>query len=119
MDLFPSDALFIVSTNNLAFAKEQVPQEGRRVFFLENEPPYIDFYTLTLCKHAIISNSTFGWWAAYLNTHPGKVVVCPKIWLFKGKPNIELATKHPQLYPQEYPDVYPPDWIQIDASPIF
>jgi len=119
MDLFPHDALFIVSTNNLAFAKEEVPQEGRRVFFLEDEPSYIDFYTLTFCKHAIISNSTFGWWAAYLNTNPAKVVVCPKIWLFKGKPDIELATKHPELYPQEHPDVYPPDWIQIDASPIF
>lgn len=117
MDLFPTSALFIVSTNNLAFAKKEVPIEGRRVIFLEDEPAYIDFYTLIRCKHAIISNSTFGWWIAYLNTNPNKIIVCPRIWLFAKNPNEELAIAHPDLYPQEHQDVYPPEWIQIAASP--
>jgi hypothetical protein len=119
MALFPDTALFLVSTNTLSFAKQEVPTKGKHVIFLENEPHYIDFYTLTCCKHLIISNSTFGWWAAYLNPHPNKVVVAPRIWMFHLLPDQELALNHPDLYPQEFPDIHPPDWIQIAAPPIF
>jgi hypothetical protein len=31
---------------------------------------YIDLWTFSLCKHAIVSHSTFAFWGAYLNSHP-------------------------------------------------
>ena len=32
------------------------------------------------CKHFILSNSTFSWWAQYLSTNEGKIVVSPDHW---------------------------------------
>lgn len=36
-----------------------------------------EFFLLSLCHHQIISESTFGWWAAYLNTYPNRRIIVP------------------------------------------
>jgi hypothetical protein len=58
-----------------------------------------DFYLISSCQHQIIANSTFSWWAAYLNPNPNKIVIAPKKW-FNSAPN---NTK----------DLFPADWITL------
>ena len=36
-----------------------------------------DFYLMYACEHAIIGNSTFSWWAAWLSDRKGKIVMSP------------------------------------------
>jgi hypothetical protein len=99
MAKFPETSLFVVSSNNVEFARKSVPSWAKNVVFLENEPNYIDMYVLSYCKHNIITNSSFGWWSAWLNQNPEKIVVRPAKWI-SGLPT---------------QDVCPEEWVTIDA----
>ena len=53
-------------------------QYFKGAFFVE-EPDYLSFDLMRLCKHKITANSTYSWWAAMLGKEDGKIFA-PKRW---------------------------------------
>lgn len=57
-----------------------------------------EFFLMSSCKNQIIANSTFSWWAAYLNQNTNQIVIAPDFKQWTG-------------------DYYPEKWITIKARP--
>ncbi len=57
---------------------------------------YCDMQLMSYCKHNIIANSTYSWWAAYLNNNQTKIVCSPYDWFNK----------------MDIDDVVPNEWLK-------
>ena len=78
------NAHFYVFSEDVNYVKELF-KERREVTFIEpnqGEKSYLDLFLMAQCKHTIIANSTFSWWAAWLNNNPNKIVIKPYRWWY-------------------------------------
>lgn len=81
IERFDDSHTFYVCSNKIDNAKrffaEVFAQTKKEVKFIEHEKDFVDFYFLTRLRNLIISNSSFGWWVAYLCNHPDKTILAP------------------------------------------
>lgn len=77
-DTFPKDTKFIVFSDDIEWCKTFAPFQGDNFSFSEGKSEVHDLNMMASCKNNIIANSTFSWWAAYLNKHEDKIVICPE-----------------------------------------
>lgn len=99
--LFPEEeALFLVFSDRPDWAKWVLKDFSRRVIFIEGNNYIQDFFFMSHCQHQIITNSSFSWWAAYLNKNPNKRVIAPRHWF---KPDYPATSEH----------IVPSEWIKL------
>lgn len=93
--------VFYVFSNDIPWVKEHLDTGTLKCVFVEHTGQHADwkdFACMAACRHAIISNSTFSWWAAWLIPSAVKQVVAPKDWYIPAPLN---ATTR-DLIPQEW-----------------
>ena len=89
---------FLFVSDDIEWVKQNFKNENFKFSSEINEID--DFSLLSLCDHHIIANSTFSWWAAYLNNKENKKIICPEKFFGLGGP-------------QDQQDIYPKEWIKI------
>lgn len=73
--------------------------EGCTLTVIEDADPLRNFYLMKACKHFVIANSTFSWWAAWLGAFPEKTVCVPPVW-----------NQGERIFPR---DMFPENWMII------
>jgi len=101
MKKFPKDSIFLVFSDDTEWCKNNFPGIGEKFFIIEGQSDVEDFAMMTMCDHNCIANSSFSWWAAWLNDNPEKIVVAPEKWF--GTAYADWNTD----------DLYCDDWIKI------
>lgn len=81
---------FFVFSDDLDWARQNFKLDHQLHFVDGNEASanYRDMQLMSLCRHHIIANSSFSWWAAWLNNRKDKLVITPACWYVKwGTPS--------------------------------
>lgn len=96
----PNAQVYFFSDDTRYVEEELMPIIPGTILSRQKADNYIeDFYLMSQCKHNIIANSSFSWWAAWLNNNPDKLVIAPKKWFNNG--------------PKDTEDLIPDSWNRI------
>ncbi|MEO1766436.1 alpha-1,2-fucosyltransferase [Thiobacter aerophilum] len=58
----------------------EIPAQSVIVDHNRGEDSYRDMQLMSACRHHILANSSFSWWAAWLNPREDKIVIAPRQW---------------------------------------
>lgn len=93
------DLKFFVFSDEPAWVREmQIGGPGAEIIDWNGNAPAIDITLMRFCQHAVISNSTFSWWGAWLGEKPGNTIIAPRIWA-KALP--------------EFQEIVPERWLRL------
>jgi hypothetical protein len=84
-----TDLKFFAFSDDTAWVKQNLSNNNLHIVeqhSLHDYPDWADMFLMSQCRHNIIANSTFSWWAAWLNSNPQKMIIAPKNW-FRNPPD--------------------------------
>lgn len=95
------DPIIVIFSDDINWVMNNLVVNTPKIFVDWNtgDNSIFDMYLMSLCKHNIIANSSFSWWAAWLNQNPQKIVIAPGRWFNERDWNIS--------------DLIPETWIKI------
>lgn len=99
-----SDTRYYIFSDDSEWVKQHLLnhlEHATMVVHNSGKESWQDMYLMSLCKHNIIANSSFSWWAAWLNNNPAKVVIAPEKWFASNEMNLQTT------------DLIPSKWIRI------
>lgn len=98
----PDEYNILVFSDRMDQCKELLKDLNYPFYFIQNKNNVLDFTMMSLCDINIVSNSTFSWWAAYMNqNNHKKVIVTESEWFGPGYKHFNLT------------DTFPKSWIRL------
>lgn len=94
------DAKFYIFSDDQEWVKENIKFKSK-VTYVEGNNNYEDLRLMYSCKHFIISNSSFSWWAQYLTDNDKRITIAPSRWFQNSN---------------QKADIYEDDWIIVEVD---
>lgn len=93
--------LFFICSDNVDYVKENLIDCTKFDAICQDMsmPVHISLAAMSQCKHFIIGNTSYGWWAQYMCNYSSKIVVAPSKWM-----KIDMPI-----------DIYQDNWTIIDV----
>ncbi len=98
-ELSGQEICYYVFSDDPVWAEQNIKSQHRMVY-MKGHKDYEDLYLMSGCRHFILSNSSYSWWAQELSTCREKLVFAPAIWHHKWN----------------NPDIYEENWILIQTD---
>ena len=95
-----AEVRFFVFSDDPAWVREaQVGGADAEVIDWNGEAPERDLALMRRCRHAIVANSSFSWWGAWLgDAAAARLVIAPRVWM-KGR--------------SDCADIVPERWLRL------
>lgn len=122
MDMFPDDTIFVMFSDRIEWCKKHFADFDKSIIFVDGNDSIQDLILMSMMKNHIIANSTFSWWAAYLNKNDDKIVIAPKYWyhpdhyVFTGSKIYDFYLPDWQIVEQNLDEPYPDDIGQFHTQ---
>lgn len=94
--------IYFVFSNDISQTKSMFKSREESFIYVDlnvKDNSNLDMFLMSNCRHNIIANSSFSWWAAWLNSNEKKIVITPEKWV---NDNVN-KNKH----------IIPKQWIKI------
>lgn len=92
------NAVVIAFSDDIDWVKENIDFGCETYYETGKDELWEKLRLMYSCKHFVISNSTFSWWAQYLSRNKNKMVIAPSIWRKDGRKC----------------DIYEDSWIKME-----
>jgi hypothetical protein len=112
ISFFDKDTLFFIFSDDIEWCKKEFTYETvgvKNFIFISGNNSQDDLLLMSKCQNNIIANSSFSWWAAWLNENLNKKVICPQNWFSEEYSKIICNIQ----YKTYKDDLLPELWIKI------
>jgi hypothetical protein len=97
----PGVKIFVFSDDPAWAAANAIGGAGAEIIDWNIDTPEHDLALMQACTHAVIANSSFSWWGAWLGERPESITIAPRTW-YKILP--------------EYREIVPERWLRLENA---
>jgi hypothetical protein len=94
---FDSNTFFYIFSDDLNWCKENFDFVKNKII-VEGNTDVQDLYLMSMCNDNIIANSSFSWWAAWLNQNENKKIYAPKNWFGPAYSHFNMNDTYPNSW---------------------